>query len=269
MARTIKEIANGMKSEFIGNEDLCTAFGLTYDSTRDEDGRIAYYDVNFSLVSVETCLIFIVATCAAALENMFDWFKEDVDNVIANERYGHKGWYETTAKEFEYYGDKIISHASCEELNIGVKLKIAKGTVGNLEQLNAAEQLAFATYINRIKPAGIPVQIINQPADDIKINMDVYYDPVVFDADDAMTAVKNGISHYLQNIDFNGVYTSMGMVDYLQSINGLEVIEVDEVKTKSSGEGSYSPIENGCRSVPVSGYYVLDDDSDIRLHIVQ
>ena len=268
MARTIKEIANGMKSSFIGNEDLCTAFGLTYDEDRTEDDRITYYDANFSAVSVETCLIYVVATCAAAIENMFDWFKQDVNKIISEERYGYRGWYVNKAKEFEYSGNKIISHASCEEMNFGVKMKVAKGIAGSLQQLDSSEELAFSTYINRIKPAGIPVQIINQPADAIKIAMDVYYDPIVLDSYNAMQTIVNGINQYLQNIDFNGVYTSMEMVDYLQSIDGLGIIEVDEVETKPAGENSYSPIENGCRSVPVSGYYVLDNDSDIRLHIV-
>ena len=81
MARTIKEIANGMKAEFVGNENLRTAYAPElddFDTNTDDVERAAYYDEHFSAVSVETCLIYIVATCAAALEHMMDWFKEEI-----------------------------------------------------------------------------------------------------------------------------------------------------------------------------------------------
>ena len=185
MARTISDIANRMKATFVRNDTLRGAFGLTgYNPDADESALAAYYDANFSAVSVETCILYVAAACAALLEHMFDWFTEDVDNIVDNERYGRKGWYEKTAKAFQYQdGDgtdyelnidtgvydtvvddsdeaRIVKHASAEATNgIGVRLKVAKEDNGALAPLTSDELAAFTTYINRLKPAGVPVTV--------------------------------------------------------------------------------------------------------------
>lgn len=281
MARSIKEIANRMKAKFVGNENLRTAYAPELDdfdtNADDDDARAAYYDAHFSAVSVETCLIYIVATCAAALEHMMDWFKEDVDEIVANERYGHKGWYEKVAKNFQYDGQtdfgfdeatgtydtegpKIIRHASCEENGHGVKLKLAKEDLGGeLSPLDPDEKTAFQAYINRMKPAGIPVRVISEQADTLNPKMTVWYDPTVFDWESAKEKVKGTIEQYLGDIDFNGEFVSQTMVDRLQAVPGLDVIEVSEVEAKHAGYG-YTHIDHEARYIPYSGYMRLEED---------
>lgn len=273
MARTIKEIANGMKSDFIGNEDLCTAFGLTYDDGRGEAERIAYYDDNFSAVSVETSLIYVVAACAAAIENMFDWFKEDVDNVIANERYGHKGWYVKKAKEFEWNGERIISHASCEELDFGVRLKVAKSDGVDLYPLDNAQTNdefgGFQHFMNREKPAGMPISFVNEQADSLKLNIDCHYDPLVFTggSEAAVGSVISCIVAHINSIDFNGVFTTTALVDALQTVPGLSAIEIISAQAARQGE-NYVPFVSTYN--PRSGYLRLDEqNSVITVHPIQ
>ena len=265
MARTIKEIANGMKAEFVGNENLRTAYAPElddFDTNADDDGRAAYYDEHFSAVSVETCLIYIVATCAAALEHMMDWFKEDVDEIVANERYGHKGWYEKVARQFTFGNpaEQIVSQVSVEELEFGIKMKVAKGEPGALEPLATSDELpAFEYWMNRQKPAGIPIHFVNQRADKLRLVMTVYYDPVKVSSGDVEGKVKDNITAYLQGIDFNGVFTTMGLVDYLQGVEGLSIIEINDAYADPDGLLPEHSIEHGTRDVPVSGWYELDD----------
>lgn len=277
MARTIKEIANGMKVEFVMNETLCENFELTYDANRLDADCVAYYDEHFSAVSVETCLIYIVATCAAALEHMMDWFKEDVDEIVANERYGHKGWYEKVAKKFSYIDanthDEVfpITHASCEEMNFGVKLKVAKGEPGNMVPLSNDnvnnELLAFHTYMNRLKPAGMPIVFVNEPADELSLNMVVYYNPIKHtNADNVLQTVKDAITAYLQDIDFNGVFTTTALVDALQKVDGLDIIEVLDVQARH-GQNNFELIELSTRYQPESGYLKLAGDEHVTINI--
>ena len=277
MARTIKEIANGMKVEFVHNETLCNAFGLTYDQNRDNEECVSYYNQNFSAVSVETCLIYIVAACAAALENMFDWFKQDVNEIVANERYGHKGWYEAKAREFHYTDPNTqeevypITHASCEELNFGIKLKVAKGEPGSMESLSADnpnnELLAFRTYMNRLKPAGMPIVFVNEPADELSLNMVVYYNPIKHtNANNVLQTVKDAITAYLQDIDFNGVFTTTALVDALQKVDGLDIIEVLDVQARH-GQNNFERIELSTRYQPESGYLRLAGDEHVTINI--
>ena len=290
MARTISDIANGMKVDFVRNATLRNAFGLAaYDPNWDETEHAAYYDANFSAVSVETCILYVVAACAALLEYMFDWFTEDVDNIVNNERYGRKGWYEKTAKAFQYQDGngvdyaldidtgeyaiddeeaRIVKHASAEAGNgIGVRLKVAKESNGALAPLTTDELAAFTTYINRLKPAGVPVTVISRNPDRLAVGMAVYYDPLVFNAATALQKVKETVSGYLNSIEFNGEFVTMTMVDRLQSVPGLDIIEAGEVKAKHEGYG-YTPIENNARYVPQPGYMTLGDDADLEIEVI-
>ncbi len=277
MARTIKEIANGMKVEFVMNETLCENFELTYDANRLDADCVAYYDEHFSAVSVETCLIYIVATCANALEKLFDLFRKEVDDIVANERYGHKGWYESTAKGFHYTDPNTqeevypITHASCEELNFGVKLKVAKGEPGSMVPLSNDnvnnELLAFHTYMNRLKPAGMPIVFVNEPADELSLNMVVYYNPIKHtNADNVLQTVKDAITAYLQDIDFNGVFTTTALVDALQKVDGLDIIEVLDVQARH-GQNNFELIELSTRYQPESGYLQLAGDEHVTINI--
>ena len=277
-----------MKADFVRSEALRTAFGLTgYDPDGDAAAQAAYYDQNFSAVSVETCLLFVVAACAALVENLFDWFTADVDERVNEDRYGRKGWYEKTAKAFQYQdGDgtdyqldidtgeyavtdeeaQIVRHASAEANNgFGVKLKVAKGE-GSLSPLDADELAAFTSYINRLKPAGVPVTVISRNADRLAVKMTVYYDPIIFTEATALQKVKETMAAYLKGIDFNGEFVTMSMVDRLQAVPGLDIIEIHEAKAKHEGY-PYTEIESNTRYVPVPGYMVLGDDAEIEIKL--
>ncbi len=269
------------------NETLRAAYSLTdYDADADEQGQIAYYNAHFSAVSVETVLISIVAVCAAVIENMMDLFRRDVDTTISTERYGHRGWYEEVAKAFQYSGDhdfgldestglydepdeeaRIVSRASCREYGHGVKLKVAKGDAGNLEPLDSNEKAAFATYINRLKPAGIPVTVVSSAPDVLALQIVVYYDPLVFTQSNAAVTVKAEMEAYLQSIEFAGEYVTQSMVDRLQKVPGIDIVEVGTVKAKHEGYG-YEPIEHDARYTPEPGYMVLGDDADLEINLI-
>jgi len=289
MARTIREIMDSMKADFVRSSAMRDLYGLDdYESDMDAVELASYYDSKFSTVSIETCIMLVVATCAAAVENMMDWFKEDVSKVVDSERYGHSGWYVKVAKAFQYQdGDgtdynldtdsgtysvideeaRIVKHASCDNRGYGVRLKVAKDSNGALSPLSNNEKSAFESYINRLKPAGIPVQVISRNADVLKLVMSVYYDPIIFNASSALDRVKSEVNAYLSSIDFNGEYVTMKMVDRLQCIGGLDIIEVDEAYAKHEGYG-YVRIENDSRYVPESGYMVLADDSELEINAI-
>lgn len=288
MARTIKEIADGMKADFVRNETLQGLYGLTdYDPDRDTVAQAAYYDSKFSAVSVETCILFVVAACAALVENMFDWFTEDVDETVNNERYGRKGWYEKTAMKFQFTdgtdyeldedtGDyevaneeaRIVTHASATSSGFGVKLKVAKGDVGALSPLTQDERDSFQTYINRLKPAGVPVTVVSRNADLLAVNMAVYYDPLVFTEATAQQKVKDTITAYLQGMAFDGAFVAMAMIDRLQAVQGLDVIEVRNVRYKHEGY-EYREMEynDSYPYIPDSGYMALGDDEEQEIEM--
>jgi hypothetical protein len=265
MARTIKDIADSMKAEFVGSEALRTHYGL--DDFNANVDYVEFYNSHFSVVSVETCLIYIVATCANALEKLFDLFRKEVDDIVANERYGHKGWYERKAREFHYTDQTTqeevypITQVSCEEQNFGIKLKVAKGEPGSLAALEAIELTAFEYWMDRQKPAGIPIRYESREADSLWLTMAVFYDPVKMDAEHVNESVNDAIKAHLHSIDFNGVFSTTALVDDLQKLEWLTLVEIHEVHSRANGYQYESQIEAGTRHVPVSGWYELDEDN--------
>ncbi len=274
MARTINEISTGIKEDFIANSTLQNLYGLDTAKTFDEQ---------FSAASLESIIIFIIAAAMALHENLWDLYKSEIDNTVQNERYGYAGWYARMMKAFQfgfdineleekdYYDDttsdeaieaQIIKFAFCEEKSTGsgVLLKIAKADAdGNPTTLTAAEETAAAAYINRIKPAGVPVTIVNDPADTLSVTVQVRYNPLVFTSEsDVNDAVRAGIESYLKGIDFNGSFIGMKMIDALQVINGIEIAQISSVAVTHAG---YDPedITSTISYTPVSGYMLLNE----------
>lgn len=292
MARTIKEIAEEIKVEFVRNETLREAYGLTgYDADGDEATQLAYYDNNFSKVSVETCIIYVIATCMAAMENMTDWFKSDVQHVVDKERYGYAGWYAKKMKAFRYgqdiendyshsdvdfaegteYPDTGLTASEIEELQIvkyasaldsgrEVIIKIAKDDGnGSPTPLSSAEAAMAEAYINRIKPAGIPITIINETADSLDVSVKVVYNPLIFGAqEDVENAVETAIKKYLNSIEFNGRFVAMTMIDHLQEVEGIEIAQVNRISVTHAGFSAVD-ITGATSYVPNSGYLALSN----------
>ena len=304
MARTIKDIADGMKADFVQHEYLSALYGLEYNSERDGDAA-DYFNQHFSAPSVESVLIWIVAACVAVVENMMDWHKKEIDTKIARERYGHAGWYEQMALKFQY-GDglsvnyseepdasatdgdfaesteyatvdpekQIVKYAYCEDDNIGVRLKVAKDDNGSFVPLSREEgndeYSAFVSYIQRIKPAGVPVNVISEGPVALSLGMTIYYNPLVMKRDGSLIngdersvdvkPVEKAIHEYIKSLGFNGEFTVQALVDAVQQAEGVEIAGFDYARARISRE------EITHRFKPHSGYVSVDfTDTDTMI----
>ena len=299
MARTIKEIANGMKASFVQNSRLMEAYGLEYTGETDDDA-LAFYAANISTVSVESVLINIVATCVAVVENLMDFHKKEIDTAIARERYGHAGWYEQMALKFRYgenlnanytaepddeadsdfaenveYSDdglsaddieamQIVKYAYCEddEDGGGVRLKVAGESDGTFEPLEQAEEESFTAYMKRIKPAGIPLAIVNQGPEALTLGLKIFYNPLVLNSvgkliNGSEKTVEVAVQGYLNSLGFNGEFTVQALVDALQNAEGVEVVGFNYAKANG--------VAFDHRHTPYSGYMSINfEDCEIE-----
>jgi hypothetical protein len=110
--------------------------------------------------------------------------------------------------------------------------------------------------------------VINDPADDMKLQIDIYYDPLVLDETGGYldgtvnTPVQDAIRNYLANLPFNGTYSNQGMIDTLQVIDGVHIAEI---KSASSRSGAYTQFtEINAREIAHAGYYQI---SDVNLNL--
>ncbi|MDR1878291.1 MAG: hypothetical protein LBQ64_01855 [Bacteroidales bacterium] len=268
MARTIKEIADSIKEEFLRNDTLTNLYGLESGKTFDEQ---------FSAVSIETIIINVVAFAMSVMENLWDIHKQDIDRMITEERYGYAGWYERVMKAFQmgddinqleektYYdtideSKQIIKFAYCsDDAGNGILIKIAKANADGLpEPLSGNELTAATAYINRVKPAGIPVTVRSDPADKLSIALQIKYNPLIYTSSgDVNNAVEEGINDYLTGLSYNGAFVGMKLIDVLQVIEGIEIVQI---ASASVVHGAYNPedITGKISYIPVSGYMELN-----------
>lgn len=243
-----------------------------------EEGAV--FDEVHKPVSLEAVLVQIVASVVAGVERLFSWHREDVDKLISNERIGKKGWYEDVARGFQYgmeldedsgtYADvdsdeaaeaRIIAAAWAGEEGInGVNLKVVKRNGDVYKPLDEDELVSFASYIHRVKPAGIVVRVVSAAADQLGLVMDVYYDPLVMQSDGSLIAggnkpVEEAIRNYLHGLEFNGEFITMKMIDAIQLAEGVRVVEVKSVSYKHANY-DYVPID--AKYTPESGYIAFD-----------
>lgn len=270
MARTITQIHTELKSNFIANSDIETKYGLDPAQT---------FDQQFSKVSIENLFLYIVALSIYVLEQIFDDHKSDVDTALANMRPHRLQWYVEKAKAFQY-GDalvedadyyaeedeeaQIISHASAEEKAGKLFVKVAKLVNGALAPLAAAELTAFTNYMERVKDAGVSITYISDVGDDLKLVMDIWYNPLVVSengellSNSSVKPAEDAINDFIVNLPFNGEFIVTELVDALQAAEGIDIPVIISAESKYAAN-DYTNIDG--KVVPNAGYFNISAEN--------
>jgi hypothetical protein len=118
---------------------------------------------------------------------------------------------------------------------------------------------------------GVRIIVINDPADEMKLQIDIYYNPLVLDETGsrldgtANKPIQDVIRNYLANLPFNGTYTNQGLVDTLQTIDGVLIAEI---KSAASRYGAYAEFtEINAREIAHAGYYQILD-ANLNLNFI-
>lgn len=278
---TIAEIKKTMTDAFISDPEIIAKYELEAGKTFDEQ---------FSVVSLESILFFIVATAHWIFGyNMLDQHKKDITNVLYENKAHKNQWYATMAKLFQYghklnpdtdtYDNSNLTEAQIESSRI-VKfaaavqpkdksilyIKVATEVNGQKQPLSAAQLTAFKAYlIDEVPDAGVRIEIINAPADAMRLEIDIYYNALVLDDTGKRldgsgdTTIQDAIRNYLSNLSFNGLYTNQSLVDVLQTIEGVEQAELIAAYSRY---GTYTEFQKiNARSIPYAGYYAVADNN--------
>lgn len=277
MSRTIKEIADSIKSFFMSLPALQNLYSFTNTDN---------FDDKFSSASVESNIVNIIATEAATVENQLEWHKQDVNQIVENERIGKKGWIENIAKRFQF-GDELPAnsdtYAVIDTLKQVIKAAYAgEGTAGgvylkvsnivNNEYIPlTTEQLdAFKAYMKRVKPAtGINYTITSDSADQLGVVLDIYYDPLVLKSNgesilNGNKPVIDAIKSYLSGIGYNGEFVTMSMCNAIEAAAGVKIVEPKQLSYKHAG---YDFVSINAKYTPVAGYIKLDEEDTSHVTI--
>lgn len=274
MARTIAEIKKDMADTFIKERAVISAYGL--------DGKKTF-DQQFSPVSIENILFYVFAVALWTLEKLFDAHTEEVDDRIEQLEPHTLRWYVNKAKAFmfgrrlvtdtDYYDTtgmsetdidtlRVVKYAVATESNTVVYLKVAGEREGNPYPLPDSQLSALNSYINEIKDAGVSVQIRNEEADDMKMEIVVYYDPTLLSAEgvsliDGSKPVEDAVRSTITSLPFDGVLRKSDLLAAITAANGVEVADITTLDVRPHSSDSWTPVVGYNR--PYSGYYKIND----------
>lgn len=260
MARTITAIQNEIIAQVQADPVLSTQLTST------------------SRVAIWRLFARVVATAIWTLDNLIDLFRMEVDNTIRTLKPHSLLWYSNKAKDFQFgynlppdsdvydntgedpqdvEDSKIVAFAAVVEQGRGLRLKIAKEVLGDLSPLNSTELDAFEEYMRRIKDAGVRLNITSTAADNLIIDLYIFYNPLVLnnlgqrlDGTDN-TPVQNAVQNYLRNLPFNGVFLLQDLTDALQRVEGVRTVFINFAQARF---GSLPFQSFSIRYQPDSGY---------------
>ncbi|MGY0407548.1 MAG: hypothetical protein ACWIPJ_04230 [Polaribacter sp.] len=283
MARNLNDIQQSILDKKTASAELAGLEVLTTDEKSSLENL-----TSTSKVAIWRLWVFIVAFAIWTLEKLFDVYKIEVDQRIAQNEIHNFLWYKKKALEFQYgynlanesdtYDNtglevsdieqsKIIKHVAVIRKIVNghgfLELKLAKGD-NELVPLTSQEIEAFKAYMFVVADAGTYIQYISLPHDDLKLELDVYYNPLVLSQDgtrkdgtDNMPIIK-AINTFLSNLEFNGELILTKLTDYLQTVEGVEIPKIKQSFSKY-GTFSYSPIDE--TYIARAGYMRLDTDN--------
>lgn len=222
---------------------------------------------------------YIVAVCIWSLENLFDFHKKEVSDIITTQKPHTLQWYVKMARLFQYgvpLPDEsdayavptedpaivIVKYAAAVELLNLVRIKVAKQPGSSLAPLSAGELTSFAGYMNRIKDAGVRLQLTSGAPDNLQLSLHIYYDPLILSNTgeridgSSTTPVKDAVNLFLSSLPFNGLFVLNNLIVALQAVDGVRVGAVVNAYANYAAT-PYTAVT--VEYLPDAGYMVLDD----------
>lgn len=278
MARTIAEIKADITGRFTAHPTIINMYGLNPDRT---------FEQQFSPVSLESILFYIVAASMWTLEVLFDNLVTEIIRIIDNLKPHTARWYANKAKLFqlghnlipdtdqydntgltteEIEASRIIAHSAVVSFQKRLVLKVAKNAGDDLAPISPVELKAFEDYVFRVKDAGVQIEIISKEADKLKLRLHVHFNPLVLNSNgqrlDAAsdTPVADAIRLFLKNLPFNGVFVPAFLVDALQRVDGVVVPTITLAEYRYNNQTG----DIGIIYQPYAGYMrIADADLEI------
>ena len=271
MARGINEIVQELRAAFVADPILAAAYGLQPGKTFDEQ---------FSPASVEAVDTHIVATTLALAERIQEADKAAISSIVERNRIGTGPWYVEMAKRFQWNeqiqyflqvdpdtgiisynidapGDRIITQAAYVETAAKeIFIKIAGGEAGALHPLIGTQETDFLNYMRRIKIAGITLNVVNLPADILRLQVNVHYSRS-FNSTNLRQAIIDSLNAYSISFEFNGVVLRNAVIDAIQRVTGVVDVEIIQLEA-ATGSIIYN-IERAY--VTAAGYFNFQQDN--------
>lgn len=283
MARTVAEIKKTMTDAFMADATIREKYGLSVEDT---------FSGKFSSVSIENILFFIVAACCHVLEVLFDQHKADVEDKIAMAVVASVPWYYKMALAFQY-GDslvlnertqqyeyatvdeskQVVKYAAVRDKGTSVHILVSGDQGGSPVALSNDVLAVFKQYMNRVKVAGVILNITSKESDNVTVMARITIDPLVLNRNgellsDGSKPVEEAITSYLRHIIYGGTFNKTRLVDVIQAVEGVVDVELEECKYKPANSSDWTVL-SGNNYTGNSGSYIPVDLKNSLTYVVQ
>ena len=283
MARSVAEIKKTMTDAFMADATIREKYGLSVNDT---------FSSKFSSVSIENILFFIVAACCHVLEVLFDYHKADVEEKISMAVVASVPWYYKMALAFQY-GDslvlnertqqyeyatideskQVVKYAAVRDKGTSVQILVSGDQGGSPVALSNDVLTVFKQYMNRVKVAGVILNITSNESDNVTVTATITIDPLVLNENgellsDGSKPVEEAITSYLKHIIYGGTFNKTKLVDVIQAVEGAVDVELKECKYKPANSSEWTVL-SGNNYTGNSGSYIPVDLENSLTYVVQ
>lgn len=268
MADSISTIKKQITDAFMAHPTLRSLYGLP---DGDEFARV------FSSVSVESLLADIAAISGNDLQQLIDSHVVEVNELVYSQKAHTARWYQALTLAFmlnkqlipetDKYDTTGMSESDIADAKIvkycavltaidssEVVIKVAGVTNGAKDVISSQAQDQLEEYLRQTKDAGVRLRVVNEKAEILDFEADIYYDPILLPGD-VQNACLAAAQAYINNLPFNGEYSNMALVDALQSVAGAKNVQHRWSLAKSYAGAEIQYID--AIYTPYGGYFNL------------
>ena len=231
-----------------------------------------------SVTAIWRLLFYVVAYAIHVHESLWDEHKKEVSDTI-DEMLPHRPkWYRDKALAFmkdttlmedsdqydttgmseeDITSRQVVKHATANESDQSSWLIIKVAGVDATDStkrapISQAEEVQLSAYLQEIKDAGVRIALVNEPADEFRCEVDIYYDPTR-EPISVKSDCEQAIREYVENLSFNGVYSNMALIDALQAVDGVKIAEMRSSESTPASIDTFAPID--AYAIPTAGYF--------------
>ena len=272
-----------MTDAFMADATIRERYGLKAGAT---------WGGTFSDVSVENVLLWVVAACCHVVEVLTERWAADVEARMASAVVASVPWYYKVARAFQYgdalvldeatqqygyattdEGKQVVKYVAVRDRGTSVEI-LASGEKGGLpEPLSDGILTAFKQYMNRVKIAGVVLNIRSQRADRLTVRARIWVDPLVIGTDgrrisDGVRAVDEAIKAYLKNIVYGGTFNKTRLTDAIQAVEGVEDVELGDCQYMTAAGTAWTTIK-GNNYTAAGGSLTVEELENSMSYVVE
>lgn len=236
---------------------------------------------------------FIICYIIWVVESLFDTHNQEI-NAIIEAKFPHRtSWYKTKSLAFQYGFDlirdtdkydntgftdeeieasKVIKYSAVTKSGGQLRIKIATETAGVLTPIAPEVKTAFDAYIEDVADAGVNYLVVNLLPDILLLNMQIFINPLVLDANgmsilNGNYPVQDAINEFMKELPFNGELVLFDLETKIKAAEGVVIPNIINAESQAIdiNTNQYQDAEPiNVKTIPVSGYFKIPNFDNVN-----